>query len=80
MKLIGELKDKMILGKGGRSVKKPRLTARAIAKSQEGLYAVMYSDKFKLHSLPGGGWKMARTFSLPCIGKCMKKQAVLARR
>lgn len=55
MKLICELNDKMILGQGGRSNKAPRLTARAIVKNQEGLYAVMYADKFKLHSLPGGG-------------------------
>lgn len=31
------------------------MTARAIAKNQDGLYAVMYSDKFILHSLPGDG-------------------------
>ncbi len=55
MKLICELNDKMILGRDGRSNKAPRLTARAIVKNQDGLYAVMYSDKFKLHSLPGGG-------------------------
>lgn len=55
MKLICELNDKMILGQGGRSNKAPRLTARAIVKNQDGLYAVMYADQFKLHSLPGGG-------------------------
>jgi len=55
MKLICELNDKMILGQDGRSNKAPRLTARAIVKNQDGLYAVMYADKFKLHSLPGGG-------------------------
>ena len=55
MKLICELNDKLILGRDGMSDKAPRLTARAIVKNQDGLYAVMYSDKFKLHSLPGGG-------------------------
>lgn len=55
MKLICELNDKIILGQDGLSSQPPRLTARAIVKNQAGLYAVMYADKFKLHSLPGGG-------------------------
>ncbi len=55
MKLICELNDKIILGQDGLSDQPPRLTARAIVKKQDGRYAVMYSDKFKLHSLPGGG-------------------------
>ena len=55
MELICELNDKIILGTEGLSTKAPRLTARAIVKNQDGLYAVMYADKFKLHSLPGGG-------------------------
>ena len=55
MKQICELNDRIILGTEGRSVKAPRITARAIVKNQDGLYAVMYADKFKLHSLPGGG-------------------------
>lgn len=55
MKVICELNDKIILGQDGLSDKAPRLTARAIVKNQGGLFAVMYSDKFKLHSLPGGG-------------------------
>ena len=55
MKIICELNDKILLGQEGRSNKAPRLTARAIVKNQVGLYAVMYSDKFKLYSLPGGG-------------------------
>lgn len=55
MKLICELNDKIVLGLDGLSDKSPRLTARAIVRNQDGLYAVMYSDKFKLHSLPGGG-------------------------
>lgn len=55
MKHICELNDQIILGQGGRSSKVPRLTARAIVKNQDGLYAVMYAEKFGLHSLPGGG-------------------------
>lgn len=55
MKRICELNDKIILGQDGKSDKAPRLTARAIVKNQSGMYAVMYSDKFKLYSLPGGG-------------------------
>ena len=55
MKQIFELNDKIVLGTEGLSTKAPRFTARAIVKNQDGLYAVMYADKFKLHSLPGGG-------------------------
>lgn len=55
MKFLCELNDKIVLGLDGMSDKPPRLTARAIVKNQDGLYAVMYADKFKLHSLPGGG-------------------------
>lgn len=55
MKKICELNDNIILGRDGMSDKAPRLTARAIVQNQEGLYAVMHSDKFKLYSLPGGG-------------------------
>lgn len=55
MKVICELNDKIILGTDGLSTKASRITARAIVKNQDGLYAVMYADKFKLHSLPGGG-------------------------
>ena len=55
MKQICELNDKIVLGTEGLSIKTPRITARAIVKNQDGLYAVMYADKFKLHSLPGGG-------------------------
>ena len=55
MRKICELNDKVILGTEGRSDKPPRITARAVVKDREGLYAVMYSDKFILHSLPGGG-------------------------
>jgi len=55
MRLICELNDKIVLGTDGMSTKTPRITARAIVKNQDGEYAVMYADKFKLHSLPGGG-------------------------
>ena len=55
MKVICELNDKIILGTDGLSTKAPRITARAIVQNEAGLYAVMYSEKFKLHSLPGGG-------------------------
>ena len=55
MKLIKEITDKDILGTKGISCAKPRLTARAILKRSDGLYAVMYSEKFNLYSLVGGG-------------------------
>lgn len=55
MKQICELNDKIILSADGLSDKEPRLTARAIVKNQDGLYAVMYAEKWGLHSLPGGG-------------------------
>ena len=55
MKQICELNDKIILGMEGMSAKAPRITARAVVQNEAGLYAVMYSEKFKLHSLPGGG-------------------------
>ena len=54
MQHICELNDKIILDAEGMSTKDPRLTARAIVKNQNRLYAVVYADKFKLHSLPGG--------------------------
>ena len=55
MKQICELNDRIIMGTDGMSTKAPRITARAVVKNQDGLYAVMYADKFMLHSLPGGG-------------------------
>ena len=55
MKHVFELNDKIILGKEGLATKPTRITARAVVKNQNGLYAVMYADKFMLHSLPGGG-------------------------
>lgn len=55
MNRICELNDQVILGKDGRSTRAPRITARAIIKRTDGRYAVMYSDKYRLYSLPGGG-------------------------
>lgn len=55
MNRICELNDRVILGKDGRSTRAPRITARAIIKRRDGRYAVMYSDKYRLYSLPGGG-------------------------
>lgn len=55
MKLLCELNDKIILGQDGMSAQPPRLTARAIVRNRDGLYAVMYAEKFGLYSLPGGG-------------------------
>jgi len=61
MKRIASLTDRKVLGHGGFSLVKPRLTARAILQNAEGLYAVVYSDRFKLHSLPGGGIEPGET-------------------
>lgn len=55
MKLICELNDKIILGTDGMSTKAPRITARAIVKNRDGLYAVMYARMFNWYSFPGGG-------------------------
>ncbi len=55
MKIICELNDRIVLGLEGMSGKPPRLTARAIVKNNDGLYAVMYAEQFGLYSLPGGG-------------------------
>lgn len=55
MKQIKTLTDKEILGLEGLSEAKPRLTARAIVRNDDGNYAVMYSKKYDLYSLPGGG-------------------------
>ena len=41
MKQICELNDRIILGTEEMSAKAPRITARAIIKNQDGLYAVM---------------------------------------
>ena len=61
MKILCELNDRIVLGLDGLSDKPPRHTARAIVKNREGLYAVMYADKFHLYSLPGGGVEPSET-------------------
>lgn len=57
MKCIGKITDRDILGTDGISDAKPRLTARAILKNEDNLYAVMYSGEFDFYSLPGGGFE-----------------------
>ena len=52
---MAELTDENVLGTGGLSSASPRLTARAILKRKDSLFAVMYAKKFNLYSLPGGG-------------------------
>lgn len=61
MKRICVLTDRKVLRRRGFSQVKPRLTARAILRNQDGLYAVMFSEKFKLYSLPGGGIEPGET-------------------
>ena len=53
--ILAELTDENVLGTGGLSSASPRLTARAILKREDDLFAVMYAKKFNLYSLPGGG-------------------------
>lgn len=60
-KTIAELTDETVLGTGGLSDKAPRRTARAIVENPDGLYAVMYSKKFNLYTLPGGGMEAGET-------------------
>ena len=55
MELIRALTDKAVLGTPGHSSARPRLTARAILINPEGKVAVMYSGKYGLYTLPGGG-------------------------
>ena len=55
VKVICELNDKVVLDTDGLSDKAPLQTARAVVKTQDDQYAVMYSAKFNLYSLPGGG-------------------------
>ncbi len=55
MKTIASLNDSVLLGRQGLSKARPRRAARAIVKNKDGLYAVMYYEKFGLYSLPGGG-------------------------
>jgi len=77
MKLICELNDKIILGQEDLSNKAPRLTARAIVKNASGQYAVMYSEKFRLHSLPGGSFAVTawNAFSDPVAAETIRADA-----
>jgi len=55
MKILAELTDQNMLGLPGMSEAKPRLTARAVVRRIDGLYAVMYTGKYDFYMLPGGG-------------------------
>ncbi len=55
MKILAELTEKIILGTDGISNTPPRVTARAVVRDRRGMYALMYSERFGFHSLPGGG-------------------------
>lgn len=55
MKCIDLITDKDVLGTDGMSNSEPRYRASAIIENMSGCYAVMYSHKFNLYSLPGGG-------------------------
>ena len=55
MKLLAELNDMNMLGLPGMSDAKPRLTARAVLRRPDGLFAVMYVGKYGIYILPGGG-------------------------
>ena len=55
MNRIAFLTDADILGLPGLSAANPRLTARAIVMSPDNRCAVMYAEKFGIHTLPGGG-------------------------
>lgn len=55
MKLLAELNDMNMLGLPGMSQARPRLTARAVVRRDDGLYAVMHTGKYDMYMLPGGG-------------------------
>lgn len=55
MKKLKELNDRVLLGREGLSSRSPRLAARAVLSRRDGKYALMYTEKFDLYSLPGGG-------------------------
>lgn len=55
MELICKITDKDIFGTDGISNAEPRYTARAVLKNDKNQYAVMYTKRFDLYSLPGGG-------------------------
>ncbi len=55
MKKLKDLNDSVLLGEEGLSNHTPRLAARAVLRRRDGKYALMYTEKFDLYSLPGGG-------------------------
>ena len=55
MKILAELTDQNMLGLPGMSQAKPRITARAIVRRTDGLFAVMHIGKYDMYMLPGGG-------------------------
>lgn len=55
MKIIAELTDQNMLGLPGMSEAAPRVTARAVVRRDDGLYAVMHTGKYDMYMLPGGG-------------------------
>lgn len=72
-KYLGELTDKIVLGLEGMSSSKPRKTARAILINEEGKYAVMFAEKFNLHTLPGGGFEDDETESDALIREILEE-------
>jgi len=55
MPRLARITDQELLGTQGLSHAAPRLTARAILRNESGLYAVVYTEGFGIHMLPGGG-------------------------
>ncbi|MDD6051921.1 MAG: GNAT family N-acetyltransferase [Clostridiales bacterium] len=55
MRRIASLTDMDILGLPGLSSAAPRVTARAIVVNPGDMLAVMYAEKYDIHTLPGGG-------------------------
>ena len=55
MERIARLTDRELLGTDAISHAAPRLTARAIVRNPDGLFAVTHTDAFGIYMLPGGG-------------------------
>lgn len=55
MPRLALLTDRELLGTDGVSHAAPRLTARAILRNPQGLYAVTHTEGFGIYMLPGGG-------------------------
>lgn len=55
MKILAELTDANMLGLPGMSNAKPRVTARAVVRRDDGLFALMHTGKYNMYMLPGGG-------------------------